>query len=115
MGPRSFNREDASRFFGRDTEARDLHQLAGTEQVIVLHGASGVGKSSLIYARLIQSLESHEGFAVSGVGRVSGELPPGVQVSNIFVYNLMYSLSYLESDPVALTGMTLVEFMQRAP
>ena len=62
-----------------------------SERLLLFYAQSGAGKSSLINARLIPSLED-EGFAVLPVGRVSGELPPGIgQVENIYLFSLMAS------------------------
>jgi tetratricopeptide (TPR) repeat protein len=59
-----FGREDAHVFFGRGREIRDLYEAVTRtdgEPVILLFGATGVGKSSLLAAGLAPRLEAtHE-------------------------------------------------------
>jgi len=47
---------DRSTFFGRDREARSLLSLVLAERLVVLFGKSGMGKSSLINAGLVEPL-----------------------------------------------------------
>ena len=42
--------DDASNFFGRETEAQQLQGLVSNHRLIVLYGGSGTGKTSLILA-----------------------------------------------------------------
>ncbi|HYU32877.1 MAG TPA: tetratricopeptide repeat protein, partial [Thermoanaerobaculia bacterium] len=59
-----FGREDAHVFFGRGREIRDLYEAVTrpeAEPIVLLFGATGVGKSSLLAAGLAPRLEaSHE-------------------------------------------------------
>lgn len=59
-----FTREDAEVFFGRGQEIRDLYEavtLPDAAPIVLLFGATGVGKSSLLAAGLAPRLEaSHE-------------------------------------------------------
>ena len=83
-----------------------------SERLLLFYAQSGAGKSSLINTRLIPSLQEKD-FVVLPVGRVSGELPAGVErVDNIFAFNLM--LGILEDcDPAQLAGVTLSDFLAR--
>jgi WD40 repeat protein len=115
VGPRTFERKDAARFFGRETEARDLLALAGSQRLVLFYAQSGAGKSSLINTRLAPQLEAR-GLYVLPVGRVGGELPAGVTaVENIYLFNLMLSLDQGRDgrggDPARLVGLTLGEFL----
>ena len=113
VGPRTFQREQAHLFFGRDQEARDLLARVVSERLLLFYAQSGAGKSSLINTQLIPALEK-EGFAVLPVGRVSGELPAGVsQVDNIFLFNLMFSLDQGGGDAARLVRLSLSEFLAR--
>ncbi len=56
-GQDSYEVEDASLFFGRDREAQELTATIMSHRVTVLHAASGVGKTSLLNARIIPRLE----------------------------------------------------------
>ncbi|HKH47601.1 MAG TPA: tetratricopeptide repeat protein [Thermoanaerobaculia bacterium] len=59
-----FGREDAQIFFGRGREIRDLYEavtLPEAEPIVLLFGATGAGKSSLLAAGLAPRLEAtHE-------------------------------------------------------
>lgn len=44
-------------FFGREKEMAELYQLISLEQLVVLYGKSGLGKSSLIQAGIIPTIE----------------------------------------------------------
>ena len=58
IGPRTFRRDEGHVFFGRDREAADLEALVASEKLVLFYAQSGAGKSSLINARLIPSLEA---------------------------------------------------------
>jgi len=57
-GPRAFRTDEADRFFGRDDEVAELldRLLDKDQRFVALIGASGSGKSSLVYAGLIPQL-----------------------------------------------------------
>ena len=96
VGPRTFQEEEADRFFGREREARELLALVVSERLTLFYAQSGAGKSSLLNARVIPRLRDQEGFTVLPVGRVSGVLPDEVDprtIDNIFVYHLIQGLS----------------------
>jgi Novel STAND NTPase 1 len=57
-GPESFEIEDAQLFFGRDGEARELTARILSSRITVLYAASGAGKTSLLNARIIPTLEA---------------------------------------------------------
>ena len=55
-----FTRDDARIFFGRNDDIRQLHEaLKEGEELILLYGQSGVGKSSLLHAGLMPRLEAN--------------------------------------------------------
>src|SRR5512134_764181 len=88
VGPRSFRREEASKFYGRENEARDLLSLVISEQLVLFYAESGAGKSSLINTSLIPGLEERR-FEVLPVGRVSSAFTDSGNVDNIYIFNLM--------------------------
>ena len=52
-----YNPEDADIFFGRDREIRQLEQKFHQTRLLILHGESGTGKTSLIRAGLMPRLD----------------------------------------------------------
>ena len=110
VGPRTFGRADTHLFFGREREARELHDLVITRRLVLFYAQSGAGKSSLINACLIPGLEE-KGFEVLPVGRVSGMLPSETNVDNIFVYNLMLSLDQSGQQLSRFGDMMLADFL----
>ena len=52
-----YNPEDQDLFFGRDQEIRSLRQKFYQSRLLVLHGESGTGKTSLIRAGLMPQLD----------------------------------------------------------
>ncbi len=112
IGPRTFTEAERDRFFGRAKEARDLQALILTERLVIFYAQSGAGKSSLLNTSIKPSLKEEEGFLVLPTGRVSGELPAGIEtVSNIFTFNLIMSLDESHHDPAKFVDMTLPDFL----
>lgn len=113
VGPRTFTEEERKFFFGRDREARDLLSLIVSERMVLFYAQSGAGKSSLINAKIIPYLTEKENFLVLPVGRVSGELPQGIEsVDNIFVFNLLLSIDQSQREPERFTQMSIKHFLQ---
>jgi hypothetical protein len=111
VGPRTFSRDEAGRYFGRESEARELLSLIISERLVLFYAQSGAGKSSLLNTRIIPKLQE-EGMAVLPTGRVSGELPRGLNtVRNIFVFNLLLSMDESDGDPKRFTEMCLTDFL----
>jgi WD40 repeat protein len=63
-GPDSFRARDAAFFRGRDTEIKQLLPLVRRARSVVVFGASGLGKTSLINAGVVPRLAADEYFAV---------------------------------------------------
>ena len=57
-GLEAFREEDSGRFFGRDKEAADLAAQVAERPLVAVVGASGSGKSSLVYAGLFPRLRA---------------------------------------------------------
>lgn len=113
VGPRTFTRQERDRFFGREREANELFSLVVSERLVLFYAQSGAGKSSLINTRLIPQLQA-AGFAVLPTGRVSAELPAGVdEVDNIFAFSLMLSLDRSQGDPHHFARLPLSNFLAR--
>lgn len=56
-GMRAFRQEDATHFYGREAEVDDLVQRLRVHPFVAVIGASGSGKSSLVFAGLIPALK----------------------------------------------------------
>jgi len=107
VGPRPFERGDRDLFFGRDRETNELVSLITAHPVVLLYGRSGVGKSSLLNAKLIPTLEA-ELFSVLPVGHF--RLPSAIgfelqSVANVFILGLLTSLSPRISPSRERTGI----------
>ncbi|MCW5920706.1 MAG: SUMF1/EgtB/PvdO family nonheme iron enzyme [Saprospiraceae bacterium] len=59
-GIRPFRTEEQSLFFGRDADIERLHRLLDLEQIVILYGKSGYGKSSLLSAGIYPKLEAEQ-------------------------------------------------------
>ncbi|MER8954531.1 AAA family ATPase [Mesorhizobium sp. M0833] len=57
-GLRSFTQEEASLFFGREVQVRQLRDILADRNLVVVLGGSGSGKSSLVRAGLLPKLNS---------------------------------------------------------
>lgn len=115
VGPRTFEREDAPYFFGREREAQDLLFLVLSQRLVLFYAQSGAGKSSLLNTRLRPGLEA-EGFRVLPTGRVSGQLPKGIQaqaVSNIFAFNLLLALDGGRVPAAQLQRTPLLDYLRQ--
>jgi WD40 repeat protein len=110
VGPRTFLKNEGHLFFGRDREARDLLALVKSEKLVLFYAQSGAGKSSLINTRLIPGLET-KGHEVLRVGRVGGEELPGIDIQNIYVFNLLRSLTHQDVQPGLLATLHLDTFL----
>ncbi len=114
VGPRPYEREDRFKFYGRDREARELRALIVAEREVLFYAQSGAGKTSLLNAQVIPSLED-KGFDVLPIARVSIDLPPDVEgeaVQNIFVFSALMSLAAKDVDPQSLMSHTLSSFLK---
>ncbi|MVM33994.1 hypothetical protein GO755_28425 [Spirosoma sp. HMF4905] len=56
-GIKPFTTEEQDLFFGRDHDREELFKLIYTQQIVVLYGRSGFGKSSLINAGIVPKLQ----------------------------------------------------------
>ena len=112
IGPRTFTEDERDRFYGREREADELLARVLSEQEVVFYAQSGAGKSSLVNTHLIPELRE-EGIEVL-LGRVGGDAPPGLQVDNIFVFNLLRSLSTSKVNATDLSNVSLDKFLALA-
>ena len=113
IGPRPYERDDQAPFFGRDHEAYEFVSLIISSREVLFYAQSGVGKTSLLNARVIPLLEE-EGFEVLPLARVQGVIPKGIhpeEIQNIYVFNTLMCWAKHETNPGRLTRMTISEFL----
>ena len=56
----SYTAEDKEIFFGREEEVEQLYQMVFQSDILLLYGASGTGKTSLIQCGLASRFQSHD-------------------------------------------------------
>ncbi len=61
-GAKPFDEEEHELFFGRERDIKDIYELLSVEQLFVLYGQSGLGKTSLLRAGLLPLLTEQERF-----------------------------------------------------
>src|SRR6478736_7767821 len=108
VGPRAFRATDASSFFAREREQRDLANLLIAERVVLLHAPSGAGKTSLIQAGLIPLLEKRR-FRPTSAARVKTPPPTAVDVRNRYVRSVAMDVLEGDRDPEELAGITFAD------
>ncbi len=60
----SYGRDDTNIFFGRDEEINELYEMVFQSSVILVYGASGTGKTSLIDCGLAGKFQPHDWLAL---------------------------------------------------
>ena len=103
-GMRPFTAEDAHLFKGRDEEIRDLFQLIVLNDIVVLFGKSGIGKSSLLNAGVCPQLEDRNLHPVF-IRLNNTDLSPEEQI-----YELLQEKKYINAD--IPKGLTMWEYFE---
>lgn len=107
-GPVSYRTEDAAFFRGRSTEVEELAALVERGRSMVLFGASGLGKTSLIHAGLIPRLEPGKLFPVPiRISYVPGAVPVTTQI----FAEIMRVAGHAQGVVEPTTGMTVWEYL----
>jgi WD40 repeat protein len=60
----SYSKDDTGLFFGRDEEINDLYQMIFESDMLMVYGASGTGKTSLIQCGLASKFQPHDWLAL---------------------------------------------------
>ncbi|MCW3123041.1 MAG: ATP-binding protein [Flavipsychrobacter sp.] len=60
----SYEQEDTEKFFGREDEITELYRMIFQTNILMVYGASGTGKTSLIQCGLAGKFEAHDWFAI---------------------------------------------------
>lgn len=61
----AYNSDDTGIFFGRDEEIAALYEMVFQSPILLVYGASGTGKTSLIQCGLASRFQSHDWLALS--------------------------------------------------
>ncbi|PKN92085.1 MAG: hypothetical protein CVU44_15730 [Chloroflexi bacterium HGW-Chloroflexi-6] len=91
VGPRPYRRGET--LYGREQESAELADLLIAERIVMMYSPSGAGKSSLLNASLIPSLEENS-FEVLPVMRLSQEPPHDIlgRQFNRYIYSMFLSI-----------------------
>lgn len=92
VGPRPYRRGET--LYGREQESAELADLLIAERIIMMYSPSGAGKSSILNASLIPSLEENS-FEVLPVMRLSQEPPYDIDLDehfNRYIYSMFLSI-----------------------
>jgi hypothetical protein len=115
VGPKPFEAHEQNLFFGRDWEAAELVALVIAHPVVLLYAQSGAGKSSLLNAKVLPTLETDEGCEVLPVARVRGDIPANIQetqLKNRYVFNTLMSwLEIGDLTPAQLGDLSIARFL----
>ncbi|MFI6905030.1 tetratricopeptide repeat protein [Nonomuraea sp. NPDC050394] len=108
VGPRPFLRSEASLFFGRRVQARNLSLDWLADRVTVLHGPPAVGKTSLLQAGILPLLEQEPNVVTLRPSRLAPPAPPRAVAAghNAFVYSVLS-----DWGAPATPGTTVAEFL----
>jgi hypothetical protein len=112
VGPRTFETNEGDLFFGREREALDLFSLVVSERLVLFYAQSGAGKSSLINTKLKPALAEEGEYDVLPIGRVIGETSGGLEINNIYIYNLIKHLIHRDIEEALLSKLTLSDFLK---
>lgn len=98
IGPRPFPKQCWHRFFGREEEESQLKALVEQNRIVVIHAASGAGKSSIINTALHESLV-RDGWEMHANARVCAALPESIEHEGLAnVFSASAAISMLKSD-----------------
>jgi len=61
----AYSKEDTDIFFGRDEEIEALYEMIFQSSILLIYGASGTGKTSLIQCGLASKFQSHDWLALT--------------------------------------------------
>ncbi|GAA4959635.1 tetratricopeptide (TPR) repeat protein [Nonomuraea thailandensis] len=114
VGQRPFREDEDSRFFGRRQESSTIADAWRKQRLLILHGPSGVGRTSLLRAGVLPLIELGA-TGVLPVGRVTRRrVFPSAALPEHNPYVLGLLASWSPADSVGrLAGLTLTEFLKR--
>jgi tetratricopeptide (TPR) repeat protein len=113
-GTRPFQRGDGHRFFGRVVEAAELAELWRINRLTMVHGPSGIGKTSLLDAGIVPLVAGRKA-DVLPIGRASfGATYPSAALPRHNPYTLAVLRSWSPGEPASrLVGQSVSDFISR--
>jgi tetratricopeptide (TPR) repeat protein len=113
VGLRAFRMDESGLFFGRAKESLDIARLWRANKLTVLYGSSGVGKTSLLQAGVIPTLDSNR-FDIWPVGRIRPGLATPITMvpDNLYTFALLSSWTSQEQAST-LSHMTILGFLRK--
>ncbi len=103
-GLRPFQRDEWSIFFGREAMIDAVLDRLGEQQLVVVHGSSGCGKSSLIKAGVLPRLEQEHD--LHEIGWQTAEMRPGSSPLWNLAETIGRLIENLKPDEVPSTRLT---------
>jgi tetratricopeptide (TPR) repeat protein len=113
-GTRPFQAADRGRFFGRTAEAGALAELWQTNRLTIVHGYAGSGKTSLLRAGVLPSVQDRA-TDVLPIGSLSiGSTFPQAALPEHNPYTLALLRSWSPGESASrIVGLTVRDFMSR--
>ncbi|ADP84995.1 nSTAND1 domain-containing NTPase [Pseudofrankia inefficax] len=114
VGLRSYQADDADLFFGRRDDSYRLAALWSSHRLVVLYGASGVGKTSLVAAGMRAQFpdEAAEMLPVGRAFQASQVPTAALPRHNPYTFALLSSWSPTD-PPHHLSGLSIAEFFSQ--
>jgi WD40 repeat protein len=115
-GLRSFSRDESEFFFGREGQSDELALKLGQSRFVAVVGTSGSGKSSLVRAGLLPSLDSGSLVKAGSNWRIVDMRPGSRPIDNLAAALDASRICATLADPGALRGssLALLDFASQA-
>jgi WD40 repeat protein/energy-coupling factor transporter ATP-binding protein EcfA2 len=115
-GLRSFSQDESELFFGREGQSDELARKLGQSRFVAVVGTSGSGKSSLVRAGLLPSLEGGCLVKAGSNWRIVDMRPGGRPIDNLAAALDIAKISEVNANPTALrsSSLALLDFASQA-
>jgi hypothetical protein len=127
VGPRPFQEDQSSFFYGRDREVQEIVALILSSSVSLIYAKSGIGKTSIFNAKIIPELRGgkHKFHVLQttrfkDISTLNETKESITEISNVYIFNTLQGLiekskPKLEGENISyekLKKMTLSEFLK---
>src|SRR5271170_216446 len=106
-GLRSFSQDESDLFFGREGQSDELARKLGLSRFVAVVGTSGSGKSSLVRAGLMPSLEGGCLVKAGSNWRIVDMRPGSRPIDNLAIVLDVAKVSEAQMDPALLRSSSL--------